>query len=1522
MHTERLVHVHAQPHPLHAELLKAEAPEGMTVAEMLGEHAGPALRVWVGDVRVAREHWKRVRPKAGTIVTVRAVAMDGDGNKVLRTVLQVAVLIAANYFFPGGGAGIAGRIGYAATVIGGTLAVNALVPPQLPRADRPATGLQALAGSQNQMSPFGPVPRVLGRTRVYPPFAARPYTEVVGNDQYLRVLLCLGYGPLEISDMKIGETPISVAGAVLAQGAVLVGTTYDNVQFEISSVPTLFSNDVFEEGLSIDMNTDGDQQLRVSQLDARELSIDIAFPIGLNSVDDDGDKKATRVAFKVEYRQTGTGGAWLNVKDAAGFQLAGATHYVIGSDIYFEGRTFNGLRGSARWQVALGQYDVRITRVQTYFNQPVFGWRSDFGDFNNTKGYHRATWTSLRSVGSVSLTPRADLLYLAMRIKATSQLNGLVDTVNCIARSVLNVWDGATWTPTATSNPAWCYLDAACGVATERPLDKTTRFFLNELKAWADDCTAAGREFNCEVASTYGRTTVFELMREIAAVGRASFSMRDGKYTVVRDLPGLTPVQVFTPRNSWGFSVDKSFQQVPHALRLRFANAQAGYALDERVVYDDGYSSANATRFESLELRGITDPVQSWKEARYHLAVARLRADTFALYADIENLVCQRGDLVRIGHDVIRAGLASGRIKVVAGADLTLDELVTMEAGLIYAVRIRKADGTIALKTLITAAGQQQTVTMTSAEAGVAAGDLFVFGELDQETIAAKVLRIEPGADLTARLVLVPDAGGVQTADAGVPPVHQGPTSDNPLAPETPRVYHVQSDETVLLVATGGGLTSQILVYYGFQASSRPPAVTVEAQYKLSSQAAWMPMPTVSAEAGQLNLLPVEDGLDYDFRLRAIAADGTPSEWTTVSAYRVIGKTTPPPDVATFYINGRRLVWTYPALPADFAGFLIRYNLGQNTNWDDATEAHSGIVSAPPFDALNIPSGQATIMIKAVDIAGFESTSPATIIADLPDQAIDNIVHLVSDYSLTGFPGTITDGTVSGTDLEADETADMFWVGSDDAAFWDGADSDLFWDSTYETLVYEATFTPPFPDPRGTLSLNPDFAGVGASIEFRDYGPSAFWTGDDDGLFWVDRSAVDGAFTGATLRLVTGPGSVQEQEISDYVGASRVATISQNWLATYLSLPGSSGNYAHTPDSAAASVAGDIDIRAKVSMNDWTPASSSCVVAKFNTSGNQRSYRLHVTATGNLLLVTSADGIAEDGAATSSVATGFADGTAHWVRATRAAATGLINYYTSEDGESWSLLGAANRTSTAGAIFDSTATVTLGSHSAGTSAFLAGKVYSMEVRSGLDGTVVASFSAADAQLAATSVVSSASGETWTIAGTAVLAPAPDATTAYEVVVDGQVVNLGTAQAGGNASLTLAVDADAFWEEGVGEWRPWPGMLLSLSRERYDFRMTLQGGAEQGIIHDFPFVVTLPAIEETLDDIAIAASGARLPIAKSYREILNVSLTLQDSGGSAATLRLVDKAVSGPLVKAFDGAGSGAAAVIDARIRGV
>jgi hypothetical protein len=82
------------------------------------------------------------------------------------------------------------------------------------------------------------------------------------------------------------------------------------------------------------------------------------------------------------------------------------------------------------------------------------------------------------------------------------------------------------------------------------------------------------------------------------------------------------------------------------------------------------------------------------------------------------------------------------------------------------------------------------------------------------------------------------------------------------------------------------------------------------------------------------------------------------------------------------------------------------------------------------------------------------------------------------------------------------------------------------------------------------------------------------------------------------------------------------------------------------------------------------------------------------------------------------------------------------------------------------------------------------------------------------------------------------------------------------------------------------------------------------------------VFDAPDIQETFEDLLLAAEGARLPLQKSYRRIKTVNLTLQDDGGTAATLKVLDKdELDGPLVRAFDAAGQGTAATIDATLQG-
>lgn len=171
-----------------------------------------------------------------------------------------------------------------------------------------------------------------------------------------------------------------------------------------------------------------------------------------------------------------------------------------------------------------------------------------------------------------------------------------------------------------------------------------------------------------------------------------------------------------------------------------------------------------------------------------------------------------------------------------------------------------------------------------------------------------------------------------------------------------------------------------------------------------------------------------------------------------------------------------------------------------------------------------------------------------------------------------------------------------------------------------------------------------------------------------------------------------------------------------------------------TPDSTSNSITGDIDIRIKVALNDWTPASAVELVRKPATASD---YRFRVEPSGVLQLYLASGNTA------SSVATGFADGAKRWVRVTRVQSTGVVTFYTSTNGTSWTQLGTSNALLAGTALADTAGALNV---AAGAS----GKLYYFEVRAGVDGTIRNKF---DANLSTTTgYTDSTNSAVWTISG--------------------------------------------------------------------------------------------------------------------------------------------------------------------------
>jgi hypothetical protein len=176
----------------------------------------------------------------------------------------------------------------------------------------------------------------------------------------------------------------------------------------------------------------------------------------------------------------------------------------------------------------------------------------------------------------------------------------------------------------------------------------------------------------------------------------------------------------------------------------------------------------------------------------------------------------------------------------------------------------------------------------------------------------------------------------------------------------------------------------------------------------------------------------------------------------------------------------------------------------------------------------------------------------------------------------------------------------------------------------------------------------------------------------------------------------------------------------------YLYLSGVANNYASTPDSAALDITGDIDIRVRVALDDWTPAAAQTLLAKYGGSG-ARSYLFDVQTAGTLRFQYTTGGVTGV-SVTSSVATGIADGSIKWVRVAfdvdNGAAGNTGTFYTSDDGVTWAQLGAPVTAAGVVAIASTAAPLEIGSFASGSSGLAAAKFYLAQVLSGIGGTVV------------------------------------------------------------------------------------------------------------------------------------------------------------------------------------------------------
>jgi hypothetical protein len=610
----------------------------------------------------------------------------------------------------------------------------------------------------------------------------------------------------------------------------------------------------------------------------------------------------------------------------------------------------------------------------------------------------------------------------ALSILSNKNLNGNLEGINALVTSVCRDYDPVleTWDNLQpTNNPASLFLHIlthpanAYRITTE---NEAQQINFEELAIWWEYCTVNAFSYNNIITAT---TSVLDLLKDIAAAGRASPTVIDGKWSVIIDKPRSIITQYFTPHNSWGFEGSKALPRQPHAFRINFRNQAKAYQDDSIIVPNIGYSIATAQIIEEITIPGITDSVAAKKHAQWHLAQIRLRPEVYTINTDIEYLVCTRGDLVRVSHDVPRWGIGTGRIKTIITVNsqitgVELDNEIYLDSNNSYKVLFRTETNQTIERIIqaIQTSNYYNTITFTEPLAldTIKSQELFIIGQLGQETQELIVLAIEPQPGNTARIVLTDYSPQIYSIDfdAEYPEIIYNPNYVKPpkdlmnsfTENQKPVITLVYSDDRASDMISPGVYKYNIKIAFATFENLPLNVKYVQCEYIFSSEENSNNTKVLYSEfsSGTIVIPDVMVGEEYKFRLRYVTEDSRFSEWTAYQTHTVVGRETNYGDVDSVSVTrSRRFLNITPVidpLPSDFNYFEIRIfkDSGTGDFWDsnNVNIFKTTTTGVAVVDLLNFSSPRISeqgikyrIACRAVDTAGNYSNSSGSALTSI-----------------------------------------------------------------------------------------------------------------------------------------------------------------------------------------------------------------------------------------------------------------------------------------------------------------------------------------------------------------------------------------------------------------------------------------------------------------------------------------------------------------------------------------------------------
>lgn len=857
-------------------------PEGETLAALRSRMAGLPedfdLRgtICVNGRPAPRALWGAITPKApaATEITFHCPPMGGggdDGKNVFALVASIALTVATG-FIAGGGFATAGGLFAKGSVsalllaggvsLAGSLLLSALIPPpsidQTPGKKIDTPGASSATG--NVLDPNGPIPRVVGTFKIFPPLAAEPLTYFSGPDEIVEAVYCLA-GPHQISDIRIGAAPITSMPDVEYEvregwpGDAPITLTRRQGRTETLQSELRGHTVSDTDGRTLESTT-GDTSSALPQVQVMatrdapdEQWLHLTFPQGLHK--NASETNALRVPVRLRIREVGdttwtdlpelhfqaanirqmratvkliwtddattTPGAansegWVEARVASPGQVVAPVTADWTADAYFDNGGDDWLSagnlGSTgvdhvildRYTAAIyldtatfpkGRYEIEVKRGAAFQASAysaaaytvssviwdLFGYQGTPGKIVMSREGIADTFYLLRSVSvwNEHPVPTDDLALVAVRAR-----NRALDAVSCVAGGYVRDWDGSAWrTWTVTDNPAAHLVDIWTGWQNVDPVPSDL-IDDSGLAAWRAACTTLG--YTCN-AIMEGKT-VDEAARIVASCGYAKPYMSE-IWGVSRDYDrsAEAPVQIFTPRNMSGFSWQKAYPRLPDGFRVNFRDADREYEPRQITVYRKG-ASDDSGLIEQVTYEGLVAEADVRDRVEYDLDQPSVRGTFYSFDAPAEAIVCRRGDLVGVQHDMLTSRAGGGRVidieEDASGVKaIHLDEEVPVDndpgvlavtdwlavkdvlsLGETSGVALRRTDGTVTVHPIANPAGSASRLEFATPipSSGIEGGTLAAVGRLGSEYLRLIVFSVMPRPDLEASLTLVDEA--------------------------------------------------------------------------------------------------------------------------------------------------------------------------------------------------------------------------------------------------------------------------------------------------------------------------------------------------------------------------------------------------------------------------------------------------------------------------------------------------------------------------------------------------------------------------------------------------------------------------------------------------------------------------------------------------------------------------------------------------------------------------------------------